>query len=67
MRRYPAVAGGTPVVWPQERMQPIYHNRAVWPFVSAYALRAARTLDNAPRIALQLESLMRASALAGST
>ncbi|MEQ7414095.1 Six-hairpin glycosidase-like protein [Xanthomonas campestris pv. campestris] len=66
MRRYPAVAGGTPVVWPQERMQPIYHNRAVWPFVSAYALRAARTLDNAPRIALELESLMRGSALAGS-
>ena len=23
-------------------MQPIYHNRAIWPFVSAYALRAAR-------------------------
>ncbi|MBO9902528.1 Six-hairpin glycosidase-like protein [Xanthomonas phaseoli pv. dieffenbachiae] len=66
LRNYPMVAGGSPVVWPQEAAQPIYHNRAVWPFVSAYALRAARTLDDAPRIALELQSLMRGSALAGS-
>ncbi|MBV6850832.1 Six-hairpin glycosidase-like protein [Xanthomonas euvesicatoria] len=66
LRNYPMVAGGSPVVWPQEAAQPIYHNRAVWPFVSAYALRAARTLDDAPRIALELQSLMRSSALAGS-
>jgi hypothetical protein len=66
LRRYPMVAGGSPVVWPQEAEQPIYHNRAVWPFVSAYALRAARQLDDAPRIALELQSLMRGSALAGS-
>ncbi|UXA68675.1 Six-hairpin glycosidase-like protein [Xanthomonas prunicola] len=66
LRNYPMVAGGSPVVWPQEAEQPIYHNRAVWPFVSAYALRAARRLDDAPRIALELQSLMRGSALAGS-
>ncbi|MCL1500422.1 Six-hairpin glycosidase-like protein [Xanthomonas nasturtii] len=66
LRNYPTVAGGSPVVWPQEAAQPIYHNRAVWPFVSAYALRAARRLDDAPRIALELQSLMRGSALAGS-
>ncbi|KQQ75345.1 Six-hairpin glycosidase-like protein [Xanthomonas sp. Leaf131] len=66
LRNYPVVAGGSPVVWPQEAEQPIYHNRAVWPFVSAYALRAARELDDAPRIALELQSLMRGSALAGS-
>lgn len=66
LRNYPMVAGGSPVVWPQEAAQPIYHNRAVWPFVSAYALRAARALDDAPRIALELQSLMRGSALAGS-
>lgn len=63
---YPAVEGGSPVVWPQEAQQPIYHNRAVWPFVSAYALRAARRLDDAARIQLEIESLMRGSALAGS-
>lgn len=66
LRNYPVVAGGSPVVWPQEAAQPIYHNRAIWPFVSAYALRAARVLDDAPRIALELQSLMRGSALAGS-
>ncbi len=63
---YPAVEGGSPVVWPQEAQQPIYHNRAVWPFVSAYSLRAARRLDDAARIQLEIDSLMRGSALAGS-
>jgi hypothetical protein len=63
---YPAVEGGSPVVWPQEARQPIYHNRAVWPFVSAYSLRAARRLDDAARIQLEIESLMRGTALAGS-
>ena len=66
LARYPAVAAGSPVVWPQEATQPIYHNRAIWPFVSAYSLRAARRLDHAPRIALEIESLMRGAALAGS-
>ncbi len=63
---YPYVEGGSPVVWPQEAQQPIYHNRAVWPFVSAYALRAARKVDDAARIHREIESLMRGSALAGS-
>ncbi|MCC4600228.1 Six-hairpin glycosidase-like protein [Xanthomonas melonis] len=66
LRNYPVVAGGSPVVWPQEAAQPIYHNRAIWPFVSAYALRASRALEDAPRIALELQSLMRGAALAGS-
>ncbi len=66
LANYPAVAGGSPVVWPQEAQQPIYHNRGIWPFVSAYSLRAARRLDDAPRIALEIESLMRGTALAGS-
>ncbi|MEE7547579.1 Six-hairpin glycosidase-like protein, partial [Xanthomonas sp. Kuri4-1] len=63
---YPTTAAGSPVVWPQERLQPIYHNRGIWPFVSAYSLRAARRLDDAPRIALEIGSLMRGAALAGS-
>ncbi|KAF1055326.1 MAG: hypothetical protein GAK43_00119 [Stenotrophomonas maltophilia] len=66
LARYPASAAGSPVVWPQEAQQPIYHNRAIWPFVSAYALRAARQMDDAPRIALEIRSLMRGAALAGS-
>jgi hypothetical protein len=63
---YPYVEGGSPVVWPQEAQQPIYHNRAVWPFVSAYSLRAARKVGDATRIQREIESLMRGSALAGS-
>ena len=63
---YPVTAAGSPVVWPQEAQQPIYHNRGIWPFVSAYALRAARALDDAPRITMEIESLMRGTALAGS-
>lgn len=66
LQGYPATAAGSPVVWPQEADQPIYHNRAIWPFVSAYALRAARQLDDAPRIALEIESILRGAALAGS-
>lgn len=63
---YPVGPAGSPVVWPQEGQQPIYHNRAIWPFVSAYSLRAARQLDDAPRIAAEIRSLMRGAALAGS-
>ncbi|MCC7634588.1 Six-hairpin glycosidase-like protein [Stenotrophomonas rhizophila] len=66
LANYPAVEGGSPVVWPQQAQQPIYHNRAVWPFVSAYSLRAARRLDDAARIQLEIQSLMRGTALAGS-
>ncbi|MBA0242059.1 Six-hairpin glycosidase-like protein [Stenotrophomonas maltophilia] len=63
---YPIGPAGSPVVWPQEGQQPIYHNRAIWPFVSAYSLRAARQLDDAPRIAAEIRSLMQGAALAGS-
>ncbi|HVJ38380.1 MAG TPA: Six-hairpin glycosidase-like protein [Stenotrophomonas sp.] len=66
LAHYPATAAGSPVVWPQQADQPIYHNRAIWPFVSAYSLRAARRLDDAPRIAMEIESILRGAALAGS-
>ena len=54
------------MIWPQQPDTPIYHNRAMWPFVSAYALRAARTTKNAERIAFEMRSLMRGAAKAGS-
>ncbi|MHB9783816.1 glucosidase family protein [Stenotrophomonas maltophilia] len=66
LANYPMGPAGSPVVWPQEAQQPIYHNRAIWPFVSAYSLRAARQLDDAPRIAAEIRSLMQGAALAGS-
>ncbi len=63
---YPTWDAGSPVIWPEHRDAPIYHNRAIWPFVSAYALRAARALDEPTRIAHELRSIMRGAAMAGS-
>jgi len=63
---YPTWPAGSPVIWPERDDVPIYHNRAIWPFVSAYALRAARQVNDPARIAHELQSLMRGAALAGS-
>ena len=66
LTNYPAWPAGSPVIWPERADQPIYHNRAIWPFVSAYALRAARTVNDPERIAHEVHSLMRGAALSGS-
>ena len=66
LAHYPAWPVGSPVIWPERADQPIYHNRAIWPFVSAYALRAARKVDDPTLIAFEIESIMRGAALAGS-
>jgi hypothetical protein len=63
---YPTWSDGTPAVWPEREEVQIYHNRAIWPFASAYALKAARALDEPARIAHELRSMMRHAALAGS-
>ena len=66
LANYPVVEFGSPVIWPQQPATPIYHNRAMWPFVSAYALRAARKTADAARIEHEIRSLMRGTAHAGS-
>ena len=66
LAHYPTWPAGSPVIWPERKDQPIYHNRAIWPFVSAYALRAARKVDDPARIAHELHSILRAAALSGS-
>jgi len=66
LSHYPAWPAGSPVIWPERAGQPIYHNRAIWPFVSAYALRAARQVDDPRLIAFEIESIMRGVALSGS-
>jgi hypothetical protein len=66
LAHYPVGEAGSPVIWPQRADAPIYHNRAIWPFVSAYALRAARKVEDPTRIAFEVRSLMRGTALAGS-
>ncbi|WP_425543735.1 Six-hairpin glycosidase-like protein [Rhodanobacter caeni] len=66
LANYPAYPAGSPVIWPERADQPIYHNRAIWPFVSAYALRAARMVNDSERIAHELRSLLSGAALSGS-
>ncbi|RDS80682.1 MGH1-like glycoside hydrolase domain-containing protein [Dyella psychrodurans] len=66
LAHYPTWPAGSPVIWPERPDQPIYHNRAIWPFVSAYALRAARTVNDPARIEHELRSIMRGAALSGS-
>jgi len=66
LANYPMAESGSPVIWPQQPGIAIYHNRAIWPFVSAYSLRAARKVHDVPRIAHEIRSIMRGAALAGS-
>jgi alpha-glucosidase len=66
LEHYPVSAAGPPVLWPQQAGIPIYHNRAIWPFVTAYALRAAKSAKHAELAAELAESLMRGSALSQS-
>ncbi len=40
--RWPHTIAGAPVIWPQQPWTPIYHNRAIWPFVSALFLDTAK-------------------------
>jgi hypothetical protein len=66
LANYPTWPAGSPVIWPERTDQPVYHNRAIWPFVSAYALRAARAVDDPVRIEHEIRSVIRGAALAGS-
>ena len=43
---YPVTEAGPAVIFPQEPDTKIYHNRAIWPFVTSYALRAAAKAGN---------------------
>jgi hypothetical protein len=63
LEKYPVTEAGAPVVWPQSPEVPIYHNRAIWPFVTAYASRAGARARHAPFVARQLESVYRGTAL----
>lgn len=57
LRAYPTGPHGPSVVWPQERAVPIYHNQGIWPFVTAYWLKAARAAGHAAIIDHALASL----------
>jgi hypothetical protein len=60
---YPHGPMGAPVIWPQQLDMPVYHNRAMWPFVTAYGLRAAVAGRNVAVADAAYDSLMRGAAL----
>lgn len=63
VRSYPTCPAGPPVAWPQERAMPIYHNQGIWPFVTAYWLRAARQAGNEAAVDAGVRSLEGLAAL----
>jgi hypothetical protein len=60
---YPHGPMGAPVIWPQQQGMPVYHNRAIWPFVTAYGLKAAALAGNVSVADAAYDTLMRAAAL----
>ncbi|WP_440903266.1 esterase [Catenovulum sp. SX2] len=60
---YPHGAMGAPVIFPQQPNIPVYHNRAIWPFVTAYGLNAAVKGQNVAVTQAGLDTLTRAAAL----
>ena len=63
LAHYPHGPMGAPVIYPQQRGVPVYHNRAIWPFVTAYGLRAAAMSGNTSVADAAYGTLMRAAAL----
>ncbi|MES2126092.1 MAG: esterase [Pseudomonadota bacterium] len=63
LANYPHGPMGAPVIYPQQPGVPVYHNRAIWPFVTAYGLRAAAQSGNVSVADAAYDTLMRASAL----
>ncbi len=60
---YPHGPMGAPVIYPQQQDMPVYHNRAIWPFVTAYGLQAAAMSGNVSVADAAYDTLMRAAAL----
>lgn len=63
LARYPHGPMGPPVIFPQQPGRPVYHNRALWPFVTAYGLKAAALHGNVAVADAAYESLVRGAAL----
>jgi len=56
--QWPHTIAGAPVIWPQQPWTPIYHNRAIWPFVTALYAQAARNTANAEVLWRAVRTLM---------
>ena len=60
---YPRTLYGTPVISHQLPHSPPYHNQAIWPFVEAYALLAAKQVDDQAAYRHSFRGLTRAAGL----
>jgi hypothetical protein len=60
---YPHAPFGPPVYYPEQPGVAVYHNRADWPFVTAYDLEAAAQVANVAVADNAFDSLVRAAAL----
>ncbi len=60
---YPHGPMGAPVIYPQQQGMPVYHNRAIWPFVTAYGLKAAAMTGNVSVADAAYQTLMRGASL----
>lgn len=63
LSHYPHTVGGAPVQWPQTRDLPCYHSAAIWPFVSAYLVKAASLGTNDAVVNRNVFAMMRGAAL----
>jgi len=66
LAHYPHGPMGAPVIWPQQPGRAVYHNRAMWPFVTAYGLRAAIANSNVAVADAAYNTLLRGAAVSGS-
>jgi hypothetical protein len=63
LANYPHGPMGAPVIFPQQQGVPIYHNRSIWPFVTAYGLNAAVAGRNVSVADAAFATLVRGAAL----
>ncbi|HEX9172170.1 MAG TPA: esterase [Telluria sp.] len=60
---YPHGPVGAPVIYPQQQGVPVYHNRSIWPFVTAFGLQAAVAGANVSVADAAYDSLVRGASL----
>ena len=63
LSHYPHGVMGAPVIFPQQPDIGVYHNRAIWPFVTAYGLKAAKVGHNAAVANSAYQTLIRGAAI----
>ncbi|MFG2894065.1 hypothetical protein [Streptomyces sp. NPDC048248] len=66
VKNYPQTPYGPSVLWPQQQGVEAYHNNGIWPFVTAYMMRAAARTGNDGVATQQADSLVRGAALFGT-